>query len=144
MSEGCKTLKAYLCPPPTQHKRRNFSNEKQLADDHPIRYANTAGVFNDDEDRHHDICWEVPLSGRGTNFWTPLQLNPEQEDWWHALRDEEDDIVCAGKIRLQRDGSRWMLHIIANYEVEANYSYSTTNDDVTPAGFDVGDSDSFE
>jgi hypothetical protein len=37
-----------------------------------------------------------------------------------------------------------MLHIIANYEVEANYSYSTTNDDVTPAGFDVGDSDSFE
>ena len=105
------------------------------------RYANTAAVFDGDEDRHHEICWEVPLPGHRTNFWIPLQLNPEQEDWWHALRDEEDDSVCAGKIRLQRDGSRWMLHIIANYEVEANYSYSTTNDDVTPAGFDVGDSD---
>jgi putative transposase len=38
---------------------------KQLADAHPIRYANTAAVFDIDEDRHHEICWEVPLPGRG-------------------------------------------------------------------------------
>jgi putative transposase len=30
--------------------------------------------------------------------------------------------------------------ISANYEVEANYSYSSINDDVTPVGFDVGES----
>jgi len=43
-------------------------NAKQLADTHPIRYANTAAVFDVDEERHHKICWEVPLPGRGTNF----------------------------------------------------------------------------
>ena len=104
------------------------------------RYANTAAVFDGDEDRHHEICWEVPLPGHRTNFWIPLQLNPEQEDWWHALRDEGDDSVWAGEIRLQRDGSRWVLHVTANSEMEANHSYSTTNDDVTPVRFGVGES----
>ncbi|WP_269448555.1 hypothetical protein [Haloquadratum walsbyi] len=33
-----------------------------------------------------------------------------------------------------------MEAISANYEMEANYSYSTTNDDVTLVGFDVGES----
>lgn len=112
---------------------------KQLADTHPIRYANTAAVFDHDDDRHHEICWEVPLPGHGTNFWIPLQLNPEQEDWWHSLIDEDDDSVWAGELRLQRDGSRWVLHVAANYEVEPDHACSTTSDDVTPIGFDVGE-----
>ncbi|WP_312911839.1 transposase [Natronosalvus caseinilyticus] len=113
---------------------------KQLADDHPIRYANTAAVFDIHEDRHHKICWEVPLPGRGTNVWIPLQLNPEQEDWWYALIDEDDESVRAGELRLQRDGTRWVLHVTANYEVELDHSCSCDSDDVTPVGFDVGES----
>ncbi|AZQ16053.1 zinc ribbon domain-containing protein [Halorubrum sp. PV6] len=113
---------------------------KQLADDHPIRYANTAAVFDHDDDRHHEICWEVPLPGHGTNFWIPLQLNPEQEEWWHSLIDDEDDSVWAGEIRLQLDGDRWVLHVTANYEVESDHSCSYDSDDVTPVGFDVGES----
>ena len=115
-------------------------NAKQLADTHPIRYANTAAVFDHDKDRHHEICWEVPLPGRGTNFWIPLQLNPEQEDWWHSLIDDEDESVWAGEIRLQRDGNRWVLHVAAKYEVEPDHSCSCESDDVTPVGFDVGES----
>jgi len=113
---------------------------KQLADDHPIRYANTAAVFGCDEDRHHKICWEVPLPGRGTNVWIPLQLNPEQENWWYTLIDEKDNSVWAGELRLQRDGNRWVLHVTANYEVKPDHSCSHESDDVTPVGFDVGES----
>ena len=113
---------------------------KQLADTHPIRYANTAAVFDHDDDRHHEVCWEVPLPGRGTNFWIPLQLNPEQEDWWHSLIDDEDDSVWSGELRLQRDGDRWVLHVTANYEVKPDHSCSCNSDDVTPVGFDVGES----
>lgn len=113
---------------------------KQLTDDHPIRYANTAAVFDVDKDRHHGICWEVPLPGRGTNFWIPLQLNPEQEGRWQALINENDESVWAGELRLQHDGSRWVLHVTANYEVEPDYSCSCESDDVTPVRFDVGES----
>ena len=113
---------------------------KQLADTHPIRYANTAAVFDHDEARRHEICWEVPLPGRGTNFWIPLQLNPEQEYWWHSLIDDKDDSVWAGELRLQLDGDRWVLHVTANYEVEADHKCSCDSDNVTPVGFDVGES----
>ena len=113
---------------------------KHLANDHPIRYANTAAVFDHDEDRHHEICWEVPLPGRGTNFWIPLQLNPEQEDWWDFLIEDDNESVWAGEIRLQRDGDRWVLHVTANYEVEPDHSCSCESGNVTPVGFDVGES----
>ncbi|WP_433631316.1 hypothetical protein [Halomicrococcus sp. NG-SE-24] len=57
---------------------------KQLADDHPIRYANTAAVFDVDEDRHHSICWEVPLSGRAH------QDTPSSEELPSAKRASDD------------------------------------------------------
>jgi putative transposase len=98
------------------------------------RYANTAAVFDGDEDRHHEICWEVPLPGHRTNFWIPLQSNPEQKEWWHSLIDEEDDSVWAGELRLQLDGDRWVLHVTANSEVESNHSCSCDSDSVTLLG----------
>lgn len=112
---------------------------KNLTDDHPIRYANTAAVFDYDEDRHHSYCWEVPLPGRGTNVWIPLQINPEQDDWWLELLDEDDERVTAGELRLQRDGSRWVLHVTANYDVDEP-AYASDDAGVTPVGFDVGES----
>ena len=98
------------------------------------RYANTAAVFDGDKDRHHEICWEVPLPGHRTNFWIPLQSNPEQKEWWHSLIDDEDDSVWAGELRLQLDGDRWVLHVTANSEVESNHSCSCDSDSVTLLG----------
>jgi len=112
---------------------------KKLADDHPIRYANTAANFDHDKTRHHSICWEVPLPGRGTNFWIPLQINSSQEDWWHTLIDEDDESITVGEIRLQRDGSRWVLHVTANYEIEESPE-TDDRSNVTPVGVDVGES----
>ncbi len=114
-----------------------------LADDHPIRYANTAAEFDRDPSRHHEICWKVPMPGYGTDFWIPLQINPNQEEWWYRLLGEEDDSVWAGELRVQRDGDRWVVHATANYESDADDADDEelrTRDDVTPVGFDVGES----
>lgn len=46
----------------------------------------------------------------------------------------------SGELRLQRDGSQWVLHVTANYEFDPTHSYSCENDSVTPVGFDVGES----
>lgn len=111
---------------------------KHLADDHPVRYANTAATFDYDDQRDHVYCWRVPLPGRGTDFWIPLQINPGQAAEWRALLDDEDDSYTAGELRLQRDGDRWVLHVTANYEVDEQTD-TTDLDDVTPVGFDVGE-----
>ena len=107
-----------------------------LADAHPIRYTNRAAKFDIDHQRHHSVCWEVPQPGaQSNNFWIPLHHNPDQEADWHVLLDEESDVE-PGELRLQRDGTRWMLHVTVRYP----------KDDVTdlPAeptyiGLDIGE-----
>jgi IS605 OrfB family transposase len=108
----------------------------ELADDHPVRFTNRGWRLDYDEAREHAYCWRVPQAGRGNSFWIPLRVNPEQHDHWAALRDDRADV---GEFRLHRDGETWVLHITTEYEVEAP-DYSASDSDVTPVGFDIGES----
>jgi hypothetical protein len=60
-------------------KLRKTYNARELDDEHPLRLTNQAAKFDRNKSRHHEICWNVPLPGYGTNFWIPLRINPEQE-----------------------------------------------------------------
>ncbi|MFU8866361.1 RNA-guided endonuclease TnpB family protein [Natronococcus sp.] len=114
-------------------KLRKTYNARELDDEHPIRLTNQAAKFDRDESRHHEICWNVPLPGYGTNFWIPLRINPEQESLWHDLLGED---AKAGQIRLQQNRSSWVLHIAVTYSVEE----PETDGDETHIGFDIGES----
>jgi len=69
-------------------KLRKTYNAQELDDSHPIRLTNQAAKFDHSEERDYEFTWWVPRPGRGTNFWIPLRINPEQEDLWHALVSE--------------------------------------------------------
>ncbi|WP_254525312.1 transposase [Natrinema caseinilyticum] len=114
-------------------KLRKTYNARELDDEHPLRLTNQAAKFDRDESRHHEICWNVPLPGYGTNFWIPLRVNPEQESLWHDLLGED---AKAGQIRLQQNRSNWVLHVTVTYSVED----PETDGDETYIGFDIGES----
>jgi len=61
-------------------KLRKTYNAQDLDDEHPIRLTNQAAKFDHSEERDYEFTWWVPRPGRGTNFWMPLRINPEQED----------------------------------------------------------------
>jgi len=85
-------------------KLRKTYNAQDLDDEHPIRLTNQAAKFDHSEERDYEFTWWVPRPGRGTNFWMPLRINPEQEDLWHDLVSED---AKAGEIRLQQHRKNW-------------------------------------
>jgi IS605 OrfB family transposase len=139
MSAVNKIVKSYELPyqakdglKPFVPRLLNEYEATELAEDHPVRLSNRAAKFDHDEERTHEFCWNVPQAGRGTNFWNPLQINPEQRDLWERLLHEED--VTAGELQLVRRQSAWLLHVTAKWN-------STIMDvtDPTYIGIDVGE-----
>ena len=114
-------------------KLRSTYNADELDDEHPLRLVNRAATFDYSEERDHSFVWQVPQPGRGTNFWIPLRINPEQESLWFDLLNGNAE---AGELRLQQHRSSWELHVTVEYTVEE----PTESDDETYIGFDVGES----
>ncbi|WP_231186594.1 transposase [Haladaptatus sp. DYF46] len=114
-------------------KLRKTYNAREIDDEHPLRLVNRAAKFDRDESRHYEICWNVPQPGRGTNFWVPLRLNPEQESLWHDILEGD---AKSGELRLQQNRSSWVLHVTVEYEVDE----PDTDGDQTYIGFDIGES----
>jgi IS605 OrfB family transposase len=114
-------------------KLRDTYNAEELDDGHPLRLVNRAATFDYSDEREHGFVWQAPQPGRGTNFWIPLRINPEQESLWFDLLDGD---ATAGELRLQRHRSSWELHVTVEYSVED----SADSDDPTHIGFDVGES----
>ncbi|QLD88107.1 IS200/IS605 family element transposase accessory protein TnpB [Natronomonas salina] len=110
-------------------------NAEELDEEHPIRLVNRAAKFDYSEEREHGYVWQVPQPGRGTNFWIPLRINPEQESLWFDLLSEGAN---AGELRLQRHRTSWELHVTVEYSVEGPTDSDDT--DETPVGFDIGES----
>jgi IS605 OrfB family transposase len=123
-------LKSYV---PKLHKTYNAN---ELDDEHPLRLVNRAGKFDRDSSREYEICWNVPQPGRGTNFWIPLRLNPDQEGLWDDLLGDESS-TKVGELRLQKHRKTWTLHVTVEYKVE-----DTTEipENPTRVGFDIGES----
>ena len=107
----------------------------EIKDDHPVRLTNQAAEFDHSAERDYEFTWWVPRPGRGTNFWIPLRINPEQEGLWHDLVDGE---ASAGQIRLQRHRRTWVLHVTVEFPVEEP-DHDADGDDVTPIGLDIGE-----
>ena len=105
---------------------------EELDDDHPIRLTNHAATFDHSEESDYEFTWWVPRPGRGTNFWIPLRINPEQENLWHDLVSED---AKAGEIRLQQHRKNWVLHVTVEYPVEE----PSTDGDATHIGLDIGE-----
>jgi len=110
----------------------NTYDAEELDDDHPVRLTNQAAEFDHSADRDYEFTWWVPQPGRGTNFWIPLRINPEQEALWHDLVSED---AKAGEIRLQKHRQNWVLHVTVEYPVEE----PTTDGDATYVGLDIGE-----
>ena len=114
-------------------KLRATYNADELDDKHPLRLVNRAATFDYSEERDHGFVWQVPQPGRGTNFWIPLRINPEQESLWFDLLTGNAE---AGELRLQQHRTSWELHVTVEYSVKE----PTESDDETYIGFDVGES----
>lgn len=63
-------LKSYI------PKLRKTYDATEIHDDHPLRLVNRAAKFDHDA----EFVWNVPQPGRGTNFWIPLRINPDQRE----------------------------------------------------------------
>ena len=117
-------------------KLRDTYNASELDDDHPVRMVNRAARFDYSGDRRHSYVWAVPQPGRGTNFWIPLRINPEQEHLWADLLDGN---VSPGQLQLIQNHTSWTLHVAVEYPVEEP-GYDIDSDDVTHIGLDIGES----
>ncbi|MDT3437391.1 transposase [Haloarcula sp. 1CSR25-25] len=109
---------------------------EKLDDDHPVRLTNQAAEFDHSPERDYEFTWWVPQPGRGTNFWIPLRINPEQKGLWHDLVDGD---ASPGQLHLQRNRTSWTLHVTVEFPVEEP-DYTTDSDDVTHIGLDIGES----
>mgnify|MGYP000342022070 FL=1 len=114
---------------------QNTQNAQELNDDHPVRLTNQAAKFDHSEERAYEFTWWVPRPGRGTNFWIPLRINPEQKYLWHDLIDGN---ASAGQLRLQRNRTSWTLYVTVEFPIEEP-DYATDGDDVTHIGLDIGE-----
>lgn len=114
-------------------KLRRTYNAGELADDHPVRFVNRAAKFDHSADRDAEFVWNVPQPGRGTNFWIPLHVNPDQRDVWFDLLGGNAE---AGELRLLERRNSWVLHVTVEHEVPE----PDESDDHTYVGFDVGES----
>ena len=117
-------------------KLHNTYDANELDDEHPLRFVNRAGKFDRDSEREYEICWNVPQPGRGTNFWIPLRLNPDQEKLWDEMLDEESS-TKVGELRLQKHRKTWALHVTVEYEITDT---SEIPENPTRIGFDIGES----
>jgi len=111
------------------------SGSAELSKTQPIRFTNRSAVFDYSSDRNHSFCWEVPQPGRGTNFWIPLAINPDQREWWLQLLNGE---ATAGQLQLitQPQQSRWDLHVPIKLKT---MDREVDCESCTPIGFDVGE-----
>ncbi|ERG98774.1 MAG: transposase, IS605 OrfB family, central region, partial [Haloquadratum sp. J07HQX50] len=123
-------LKSYV---PKLHKTYNA---KELDEEHPLRFVNRAGKFDRDSEREYEICWNIPQPGRGTNFWIPLRLNPDQQELWDGLFDDESS-TKVGELRLQKHQTTWTLHVTVEYEIKDT---SEIPENPTRIEFDIGES----
>ena len=114
-------------------KLRDTYNARELDDEHPLRLVNRAAKFDYSNEREHGFVWQVPQPGRGTNFWIPLRINPEQESLWFDLLNDD---AKAGELRLKRHRTSWELHVTVEFSVDE----PAESDDPTYIGFDVGES----
>jgi len=114
----------------------SLDDADELSDNHPTRMVNRAASFDYSEDRTHGYVWEVPQPGRGTNFWIPLRINPEQEHLWDDLLAEN---VSPGQLQLIQNRGSWTLHVAVEYSVD-DANYDANGDDVTHIGLDIGES----
>lgn len=107
---------------------------QRVHDEHPVRLVNRAATFDHAEDRVYGFCWEVPMPGRGTNFWIPLHINPEQRTTWQELLDGDAD---AGELRLLSKDGDWYLHVT----IKRHVAQADVGDELepTPIGIDVGE-----
>ncbi|MFC7078250.1 transposase [Haloarcula halophila] len=106
----------------------------ELADDHPVRF--TERGFSLDHQPENAIEWYVKLPHHEDyHLWFPVRINPAQADLWHDLLDESAEV---GEFCLQRHRTSWELHVTVDYEVQEP-DYDSTDDDVTPVGFDIGE-----
>lgn len=117
-------------------KLHNTYNATEIADNHPVRFVNRAAKFDHDSSRECEVCWEVPMPGRGTNFWIPLRTNPDQRDTWRSLLDGESD-TTAGSLQLKKTRIGWTLYVSVEFPVEDT---SELPENPTPIGVDVGES----
>lgn len=122
--------KAALCSyVPNLHKSYNAS---EIKEGHPLRLTNQAARFDHSDERDHEFTWWAPQPGRGTNFWIPLRINPEQEQLWHDLLNEDAE---AGELRLQKHRKTWVLHVTVKYRA----NQPKEDGDITPIGLDIGE-----
>jgi len=117
-------------------KLHNTYDAREIENDHPVRLTNQAAEFDHSEERDYEFTWWVPRPGRGTNFWIPLRINPEQADLWHDLLD---GMASAGQLRLQRHRRNWVLHVTVEFPIEEP-DHDADGDDVTHIGLDIGES----
>lgn len=119
-------LKSYI------PKLRGTYDATEIVDDHPIRFTNREWTFDYSPERTYEFCWKVPQAGRGTSFWIPLRINPDQRDLWMDLFDGD---VSVGEFRLHQHRTSWRLHVTVEYEI----AEPEIPDDPTPVGFDIGE-----
>jgi len=115
-------------------KLRKTYNASEIHDEHPIRFTNQAATFDRSEERHNEFTWWVPRPGRGTNFWIPLRIDPNQREHWIGLLNDD---AKAGEIRLQQHRTTWELHVAVEYDVPD--ASPEGDEDTTPVGFDIGE-----
>ena len=114
-------------------KLRKTYNAREIHDEHPIRLTNQAATFDHDAERHNEFTWWVPRPGRGTNFWIPLRIDPNQREHWIDLLNDD---AKAGEIQLQQHRTTWQMHVAVEYDVPD----ASPEGDTTPVGFDIGES----
>jgi IS605 OrfB family transposase len=114
-------------------KLRKIYDADEIHDEHPLRLVNRAAKFDHDAGRSAEFVWNVPQPGRGTNFWIPLRINPEQRELWFDLLGDD---AKAGEVRVQQNRTSLIVHVTIEHDVKD----PEPSDDPTHVGFDIGES----
>ena len=111
-----------------------LDDANELSADHPVRF--TERGFKMDHIPENSIEWYIKIPHHEDyHLWLPVRINPAQRELWHDLLNGSADV---GQFRLQQHRSTWQLHVTVEVAVEEP-DYEPTDTDVTPVGFDIGE-----
>ncbi|MFP4051029.1 MAG: RNA-guided endonuclease TnpB family protein [Thermoplasmata archaeon] len=105
---------------------------EEVSDDNALKITNEGVKLDHQPDNYYEFYVNIPSTWQRGGYWCPIEINPNQEKFYHKLMDEE---VRMGEVQVIRKDDEFYVHIVVKYEVEVR----NPRECATTVGLDVGD-----
>ena len=105
---------------------------EDVSDNNALKITNEGVKLDYQPYNYHKFYINLPSTWQRGGYWCPIEINPNQEKFYHRLLDEE---IKLGEVQVVKKDNEFYVHIVVKYEVEVRNPSECT----TQVGLDIGD-----